>query len=109
MPRLASETARKNRNIKIIKRLAMGESVSDVAKSLGLSRKFVHDFANENGLPTNPTVVDGGPLEDEIFAASHVCSLDELSVAYNIAQPMLKKIVARARLRWKKHIKQLAA
>lgn len=107
--RLKTPAKRRQRDTRTRNLLLKGVSAADVALDTGMSRKFVHDFANEHELPTNPVVLEGGPLEDQIFAASHVVDWAELQSAFNVAVPMLKKIVARAGKRWKADIKDMAA
>ena len=102
-------TQRKKRHLRIRNLLLSGRSASDVATTVGVSRKLVYDYANEHDLPTNPTVREGCQLENDIFTASQVCTLDELSRAYNIAKPLLRRIVERARRRWTKDMKQWTA
>ena len=49
-----------------------GNSISQVSKEVGISRKRVYDYAERESLPYNPPVVSGGNRER---------SLIELSVA----------------------------
>ena len=82
-------------HIKVTNLLRRGINASDVATTVGLSRKRVFDLARRYKLPTNPQVKAGGRMERQIVEASRVLTIPEISAAFRIAENRIKEILSR--------------
>lgn len=80
---------------KVLALLNRGCNASEVATEVGLSRKRVFDLARRHNAPTNPLVKPGGRIEKQIIRASRVLTIPEICVAFKIAEPRIKEILAR--------------
>jgi hypothetical protein len=87
--------ATKRRTDNVIRLLKGGLPAKEVAKKVKLSDKRVFDLAREHKLPTNAPINSGSELERQIYEASHVCTVTELSRIYRQAPINISKLLLR--------------
>lgn len=80
--------------IEICALLSNGRRAAEVARRLNVSREYVYSLARLHGLPTNRTVLPGGPLAAKIVGASRVCTVTELARLYSQTPTRIQKILA---------------
>jgi hypothetical protein len=80
---------------KVVALLRKGHNAAQVAEQVGLSRKRVFDLARRHSLPTNPLVKQGGRIEKQIVEASRVLTIPEISLAFRLAEPVVREILTR--------------